>query len=156
MKRREPIYIAVIILLAAVAVGRGTRNTPPQFRVVRDTVVVRDTIRDTVPVIKVRQAVRTDTVFLRAAGDTVFVEVEVPVERRIYETDDYRAVVEGFRPALAEIELYRTTVRITETAAAPVIRKKRWGVGVQAGYGYGAGGVSPYVGVGVQYNIIMW
>lgn len=38
---------------------------------------------------------------------------------------------------------------------APVVtaRPRRWGVGVQAGYGITADGLRPYIGVGVQYHL---
>lgn len=32
--------------------------------------------------------------------------------------------------------------------------KHRWGLGLSAGYGYGFGGWQPYVGIGVNYNLI--
>lgn len=40
-------------------------------------------------------------------GDSVV----IPIERRIYETDKYRAVVEGWRPTLVDMEVYNTTIR---------------------------------------------
>jgi hypothetical protein len=124
-----------------------------------DTLVVRDTIRDTVPVVIERRMVRTDTVWLKSAGDTVFVEVEVPVEQKIYQTADYRAVVEGFRPRLAEIEIFRNTTYIKEsTVTTQRLQRPRWGIGVQVGYGIGLSGDrlsrTTYIGLGVQYNLI--
>ena len=38
----------------------------------------------------------------------------------------------------------------------PVKANPRWGVGLQGGVGVGKSGVTPYVGVGVQYNILTW
>ena len=44
------------------------------------------------------------------------------------------------------------------TKEIPVIQntKTRWGLGVQAGVGAGKGGLSPYVGIGVSYNLLSW
>ncbi len=35
-----------------------------------------------------------------------------------------------------------------------VQKKKPWGIGVQVGGGFGLNGITPYVGVGISYNII--
>jgi hypothetical protein len=133
-----------------------------------DTLVVRDTIRDTVPVPRTRHIVRIDTVWLRSVDEKSpadSIKVETPIEQKIYQTDDYRAVVEGFRPALVEMEIYRNTLHIdreTHTTTTITPRPKRWGIGIQIGYGYAPTAVAtgrnfhPYVGIGAQYNIIMW
>lgn len=150
---REAAYIIIIIALTLISLKQrpcGTAKTETRY----DTVFVKDTIRDTVLSVCVSQIVRTDTVWLRAAGDTTLVEVEVPVERRTYETKDYRAVVEGFNPRLAEMEVYRNTVYVNKTETVLPRRPSRWGIGIQAGYGYTLSGPTPYIGVGIQYNII--
>lgn len=152
---RETAYIIIIVVLAALLLAprpRGTAIVETRY----DTVFVRDTIRDTVLSVRTARIVRTDTLWLRSARDTVLVEVEVPVERKTYETENYRAVVEGFRPRLAEIEIYRSTVYIGKTETVSVRRPHRWGIGIQAGYGYTLSGPSPYIGIGLQYNIIAW
>lgn len=155
-------FAAIIIWLAAAGMffaGRGCGRDcgGRQFETTTrtDTVVVRDTLRDTVLVPVERFAVRVDTVWMQAAGDTVRIEVEAPVERRVYATDDYRAVVEGFRPALVEMELYLKTARITSVATR-TSPPDRWGIGIQAGWGLGPKGAVPYVGIGVQYNVLAW
>lgn len=121
-----------------------------------DTLVVRDTIMRDRPVFVDRYLVRTDTVKLAVHDTTLRVDsvlVDVPIERRIYEEDSlYRAVVSGYRPSLDSLLVYRTTTEITKFVPVPV--KKRWGVGIQAGYGFSRQGISPYVGVGISYNLI--
>ena len=125
-----------------------------------DTVVVRDTVRDTVLVPVNRYLVRIDTVRVKIAGDTVYVEAEVPIHQRVYQTDDYRAVVEGFRPELVAMEVYRQTHYITKIETVPVPDRKRWGIGLHAGYGatvYGGRVIMvPTVGVGVSYDLFRW
>jgi hypothetical protein len=119
-----------------------------------------DTIRDTVLVPKIKYIARIDTVLLRVPGDTIQVEVEVPIERKTYQTEDYKAEIEGFRPSLVSMELYRQTQAITQIRTVAVPDRKRWGVGIQAGYGVGLQGgqvkTFPYIGVGVSYDIIRW
>lgn len=155
MRRRDIIYITTILLLiAAVCLRRPA--AAPHIETRCDTVVVRDTIRDTVLAVHTVRHERVDTVWLRTTRDTVLVEVEVPIERKTYMTAEYRAVVEGFHPRLAEIEVYRSTVRIDRTETAALKRPSRWGIGVQAGYGITPRGPQPYIGIGVQYNIITW
>ena len=98
------------------------------------------------------ESVRCDTVL---TADTLLVPVVVPIERRVYVTADYRAEVEGYRPRLVSMELYRQTQVVTETPAA---RPQRWGIGIQAGYGLAprTGRFEPYIGVGIQYSIWQW
>jgi hypothetical protein len=164
--------ITTIILFMAAAsaiflAGRGCRGwrkgggyCRAQMRT--DTIVVRDTLRDTVLVPVERLVVRVDTLYLHAPGDTVRIRVAAPIERKVYATADYRAVVEGFRPVLTEMELYPATTRITTLPGGAIERRPpggssaRWGIGVQAGWGLTPKGAAPYVGVGVQYNFVTW
>ena len=108
--------------------------------------------------------VQTDTLRIR---DTVLVDKPVPVEVRVvdtmlvakqYEDSLFRAQVSGYRPSLDWIEVYPQTVYLTKVVKTQDVR--RWGVGLQAGYGaYVAGGqvrLSPYVGVGISYDILRW
>lgn len=119
--------------------------------VLRDTVTVRDTVCDTVPrpvLVRfdhwdtLRVAVRT-TDTLR---DSVY--IPVPIERREYRTEDYRAVVSGYRPRLDLMEVYRKTRTVTVTK-----KPKRWGIGPTAGFGIPGGW---YVGIGVSYDLWQW
>lgn len=101
-------------------------------------------------------------VMLFAPADTVWqtrvvvdsVEVNVAMESRTYSDSTYRAQVSGpaiggLHPTLDWVETYSRTTTTT-------IKQKpsRWGLGVQVGYGASKDGLSPYVGVGVQYNIL--
>ncbi len=85
-------------------------------------------------------------------GDTV-----VQRELAYYEDSLYRAWVSGYRPRLDSIEIYPKTVTHTITndiyLTIKVKDKRRWGLGLQAGYGYPGGF---YVGAGVSYNLFMW
>ncbi|MDR2911320.1 MAG: hypothetical protein LBV47_08180, partial [Bacteroidales bacterium] len=75
-------------------------------------------------------------------------------EQKEYKTDDYRAVIEGYVANLLSMEVYPETQIITKTKTVTVTKKNQWGVGIQAGYGITAGKLSPYIGVGVQWNLI--
>lgn len=84
------------------------------------------------------------------AGDSS--DVEVPITRTVYEDSTYRAVVSGYRASLEEITVFPR--RELWTVRQPVVAKrKRWSVGVQAGYGMTPAGFQPYLGVGVSCNL---
>lgn len=145
------ILCGVLAVVAAWGWMRPKGMRPPVT--VLDTLVVRDTVHDSVPrPVQVRfDHWDTFPVYIRDI-DTLTVReslyVPVPVERREYRTDEYRAVVSGWHPQLELMEVYRTTQTIV---AAP--KARRWGLGVQAGVGYPHGW---YVGVGVSYDLWQW
>ena len=156
---------AVLILLAALALAGsyllGRRSVKPEIVEIHrtDTVVVRDTVRETVLVPKVRYLTRVDTVLLPVPGDTVEVPVLVPISRNVYEGEDYRAVVSGFRASLDTLDIFRKTQTVTNTVVQRVEvpgKPKRWGIGVSAGYALTPQGMKPYIGAGVQYNFLSW
>lgn len=84
-------------------------------------------------------------------GDTV-----VGREQAYYEDSLYRAWVSGYRPRLDSLQIFPRTVyqNVTNDIYHTIIpKKKRWGLGLQAGYSYPNGW---YVGVGVSCNLFMW
>lgn len=154
------VVIAVIALaLISVAFLLGRRSVKPEIVEIHttDTVVVRDTVRETVLVPKVRYLTRVDTVLLKVPGDTVEVPVLVPISRNVYEGEDYRAVVSGFRASLDTLDIFRKTQTVTNTVVQRVEvpgKPKRWGIGVSAGYALTPQGVKPYIGAGISYSFI--
>lgn len=156
------VVIAVIALaLIAVAFLLGRRSVKPEIVEIHrtDTVVVRDTVRETVLVPEVRYLTRVDTVLLKVPGDAVKVPVLVPISRKVYEGEDYRAVVSGFRASLDTLDIFRRTQTVTNTVVQRVEvpgKPKRWGIGVSAGYALTPQGMKPYIGAGVQYNFLSW
>lgn len=151
------VVIALALIAAAFLLGR--RSVKPEIVEIHttDTVVVRDTVRETVLVPKVRYLTRVDTVLLPVPGDTVEVPVLVPISRNVYEGEDYRAVVSGFRASLDTLDIFRKTQTVTNTVAQRVEvpgKPKRWGIGVSAGYALTPQGVKPYIGAGISYSFI--
>ena len=82
--------------------------------------------------------------------------IELPREYLVYKDTSYRAVVSGVQPRLDSIEVYSKTITETITKTIQVPDKKRWGFGVNVSAGYDGKKVRPFVGVGVQYNVIRW
>ena len=160
------VVIALALIAAAFLLGR--RSVKPEIVKIHrtDTVVVRDTVRETVLVPKVRYLTRVDTVLLPVPGDTVLlpvpgdtveVPVLVPISRNVYEGEDYRAVVSGFRASLDTLDIFRKTQTVTNTVVQRVEvpgKPKRWGIGVSAGYALTPQGVKPYIGAGISYSFI--
>lgn len=156
------VVIAVIALaLIAVAFLLGRRSVKPEIVEIHrtDTMWMRDTVRETVLVPEVRYLTRVDTVLLKVPGDAVKVPVLVPISRKVYEGEDYRAVVSGFRASLDTLDIFRKTQTVTNTVVQRVEvpgKPKRWGIGVSAGYALTLKGMKPYIGAGVQYNFLSW
>lgn len=140
---------------------------------ITDTVYIKEIVRDTVLIPKEIYVARVDTVVINIpyeslapdnpiAADTTSgmlsgnkeFNVLLPVERKVYETNFYRAVIEGYKPELLEMSVFPETKYVTSTEIRTVKKKTRLGVGLQAGYGVTGDKLKPYVGVGVQYNII--
>ena len=116
---------------------------------------------------KIQTVVKTDTVFISAPmavfwqilpNDTVRIgDTLLHRKRAVYEDSLYRAVVSGYvDPRLDSMTVYPRMVYQTVTndifhTIKP--KKKRWGFGLQAGYGYPGGF---YVGSGVSYDLWQW
>ena len=145
-----PWILVGVLAVLAVAGWLRPRGAVTTTGYVSDTVVVRDTIRDTVPRYVSVATVRRDTLLVPMPADTVrdSIPVILPIERRVYRTDDYRAVVSGYKPSLDHIEVYRKTQTVTLTP-----KPRRWGIGLQAGISYPAGW---HVGIGISYDIWQW
>ena len=152
--------LAALLLLSGYLLGRRADRAREPAEIVRtDILRIRDTVLVDRPVpVEVRL---TDTMLV-AVTDTVTINdtvyLSLPRETRVYGDSTYRAQVSGYRPALDWIEVYPQTVYLTKVVKTNDV--KRWGIGVQAGYGaYFRDGhirLAPYVGVGISYNIIRW
>lgn len=151
-------WILVCLLVCVVVWMRCNPHDPQTMYVKGDTIRVRDTIVDIVLMPVKETLKRTDTVYLPILIDTTTdrtvegdsIPVLIPITSKEYKTDDYRAVVSGYNPSLDFMEVYRDNKIIT---LSPLQKKKRWGLGLQAGYSYPGGW---YFGAGVSYNLFMW
>lgn len=143
------------LLVATFFLGRHTHKVEPieVERVVYDTIIHERVKVDTMWRTRVEKVylteVRRDTVTVR---DTVL--VEVPIYTYIAQDSLYRIEVEGFNVRFNRIDVYPRTVYITQDKV--VKTSDKWGLGVQVGYGASKQGLSPYIGIGVSYNIFTW
>ena len=151
----------VILLVAFGRIRRLEKELDKYRNAPADTVTVikHDTIKIDSPVpvykyIKEKEYIKiTDSLLVH---DTVTHFVELPREYLVYKDTSYRAVVSGVQPRLDSIEIYQTSTTSTITKFVEVKKKTRWGIGVQAGYGWNGNKCAPYLGAGVQYNIVSW
>ena len=150
--KKLPWIIVLLLSVVCVAVWFRPRTLPPtevrtETRV--RTVVKIDTLLISSPLPPAFFFVTKDTFHI---GDTV-----VNREQAVYVDSMYRAWVSGYRPRLDSIEIYPRTITNTVTNdiyhTIAVKDKRRFGLGIQAGYGY-PGGI--YVGIGISYNLFTW
>lgn len=95
----------------------------------------------------------TDTV---AAADTLATDtaaaVLLPITQRTYTAPEYTAYVSGYLPSLDSITLH--TPRTVITQPPPAAKSKPWSIGIAAGVGAGRGGITPFIGITLQYSLI--
>lgn len=147
----------------------------PIVAVEADTVVVRDTLRIEVPEATSNGVKRRDTVWLKikpvdttktdggikTPPDTVERDTQprlepdggitIPIEEKEYKTDEYKAVIEGWRPRLLSMEVYPKTTTVTKTVTK--LQRPRWGVSVGVGGGYDGQRVVPHIGATVGFLV---
>jgi hypothetical protein len=165
---------AVLGLLSGFFSGKAIYDKPMIEKVTRDTVTLYDTIPQYYPKPVEVEHLKTEYKWLTkvvtenvdsaknsansasfSAKDSVL--VEVPIESKHYHASDYDAWVSGYEPSLDSIFVYRKTEYITETIERTIKPKRKpWGIGFHAGYGYDfkSKTAAPFIGVGISYDII--
>ena len=129
------------------------RTTDKEAITITDTLVLTDTIIKFQ--LKPYKVTIIDTIYLPQQPQKPQIDTLIRQEV-IYKDSTYTAVVGGIEPYLKSIEIYPKTIYINNNTTTTIKVRSRFGLGVQAGYGYGRNGLQPYVGIGVQYNLIQW
>lgn len=150
MKKLPWILVILLAVVCVVAWFRPHEPLPAEIRTETKvkTVVEIDTLLISPPMAPLLVFRLTDTMRI---GDTV-----VHREQAYYEDSLYRVWVSGYRPRLDSLQIFPKTVHQTVTNDiyhTIMPKKKRWGLGLQVGYGYPDGF---YVGGGVSYNLFQW
>jgi len=160
MRAKEVIFLLILLIgLGATCFmcGRLTAKrggeSPIVVRV--DTLVIRDTIVSYKPKWMTKRVV--DTAYVPVPeyierNDTIYAVLER--EQMVWEDSLARVYASGINPEVDSVFHYRTERVINHLI--PVKVQSRWGLGVQGGVGFGKDGLTPYVGVGVSYNILSW
>lgn len=98
-------------------------------------------------------AEEADTDTLRAMhGIADTAAVLLPITSRTYSTPEFTATVSGYQPSLDSITIHAPRTIITNNP--PAAKSKPWGIGIAAGIGAGRGGITPFIGITLQYSII--
>ena len=93
----------------------------------------------------------TDTMrSINGIADTA--AVMIPITSRTYSTPEFTATVSGYQPSLDSITIHAPRTIITNNP--PAVKSKPWGIGIAAGIGAGRGGITPFIGITLQYSLI--
>lgn len=162
----KKVLIAAGVILTTAVLGfligyeRG-RSLIPEPEIIRDTLHLRDTLIVEVdrPVTqRIIDTLEVEVIATRTVHDTIL--ATLPREERTYQDSSYTAIVSGIHPRLDYLAIYPEKEIVTITEKIQVPKANRWGLGIQAGYGFTVqGGMvkhGPYVGVGISYNIATW
>ena len=132
------------------------RTTDKEVITITDTLVLTDTIIKMQP--KPYKVTIIDTIYLpQQPQKPQQPQIDTLIRQEvIYKDSTYMAVVGGIEPYLKSIEIYPKTIYVNNNTTTTIKVRSRFGLGVQAGYGLSRNGLQPYVGIGVQYNLIQW
>lgn len=125
-------------------------DTIPYYQMVpKDSLVIRY-VTKTLPVSEnVKDSIRL------ACGDSV--SIDLPITQKEYRDSTYVAWVSGYEPALDSLHIFQKTYTTTIYQPEYIKTKpKRWGLGLQVGAGVTPDKITPYIGIGVSYNIFTW
>lgn len=159
MKKISYLLICLLGISIGLLIGRKMSG-PAEIKEIEvsrtDTLTIVQT--DTVRIVKPQpyEVVVRDTVYLQYPQNPQYPQGDVLVQEvKTYKDSSYTATISGINAYLEHIEVYPKTVTKYITTTEFVREKpKKWGIGIQAGYGIGRNGLQPYVGVGVSYNLI--
>lgn len=165
MKQIISIILAVLLIFMLGFMFGEIRGV--SFHDTDEADTVRDTIYDTIHVI---EPVPVDSMVVRYKTvkvpviDTIKIYdftnedwydpitdsalVSLPITEMHYHNELYDAYISGFEPSLDSIFIHQPTITITKN-----IKPRKWGVGLQGGYGMTPKGFQPYVGLGFYYRL---
>ena len=154
--------IAVAVLIGFLIGHKHPRKSPVEpIKEKVDTLLIFDTITLSKPVfvekIKLDSVLIpvTDTLWLH---DTLYVYLER--EQIQWQDSLCRVYASGVNPQVDSVTHFVRETIVNREISVPVKVKSRWGLGIQVGYGAGINGkqvyLTPYVGVGISYNILSW
>lgn len=152
---------AVLMSLSVFCISHNRPVKPTEQKIVRDTIIFRDTIRIEKPIEKELRV--TDTLYVSVTdtivkNDTTYVYL-VKTEK-VYADSTYRLQVSGYKPTLDWIEVYPVHITVFEKETKVITENNKWGLGLTLGYGISTYSkqviLSPYIGLGISYNFIRW
>ena len=154
--------IAVAVLIGFLIGQKHPQKSPMEpIKEKVDTLLIFDTITLTKPVFV--EKIQLDSVYMPVTDtlwkhDTLYVYL---VREQIQWQDSLcRVYASGINPQVDSVTHFVQETIVNREISVPVKVKSRWGLGIQVGYGAGVNGkqvyLTPYVGVGISYNILSW
>ena len=154
--------IAVAVLIGFLIGQKHPQKSPVEpIKEKVDTLLIFDTITLTKPVFV--EKIQLDSVYMPVTDtlwkhDTLYVYLER--EQIQWQDSLCRVYASGINPQVDSVTHFVQETIINREISVPVKVKSRWGLGIQVGYGAGINGkqvyLTPYVGVGISYNILSW
>ena len=154
--------IAVAVLIGFLIGQQHPQKSPVEpIKEKVDTLLIFDTITLTKPVFV--EKIQLDSVYMPVTDtlwkhDTLYVYLER--EQIQWQDSLCRVYASGINPQVDSVTHFVQETIINKEISIPVKVKSRWGLGIQVGYGAGVNGkqvyLTPYVGVGISYNILSW
>lgn len=157
--------VAKVALIVVIAFSAGQRHAqkrlilPQKERV--DTLFIRDTILSEIPVYVTR--IKIDSIpYPVPVTDTLWKTDTIWLEREqvMWQDSLSKVYASGVSVKIDSVLHYVPTQVVTKERDVVVKVKPKWSIGVHAGYGaFAKNGqvyTSPYIGVGVSYNLLSW
>ncbi len=154
--------IAIAVLIGFLIGQKHPQKSPVEpIKEKVDTLLIFDTITLTKPVFV--EKIQLDSVYMPVTDtlwkhDTLYVYLER--EQIQWQDSLCRVYASGINPQVDSVTHFVQETIVTREISVPVKVKSRWGLGIQVGYGAGINGkqvyLTPYVGVGISYNILSW
>ena len=154
--------IAVAVLIGFLIGQQHPQKSPVEpIKEKVDTLLIFDTITLTKPVFV--EKIQLDSVYMPVTDtlwkhDTLYVYLER--EQIQWQDSLCRVYASGINPQVDSVTHFVQETIVNREIPVPVKVKSRWGLGIQVGYGAGVNGkqvyMTPYVGVGISYNILSW
>lgn len=153
------LLILVCVFLFGFLIGQKHPQKSPvePIKTKVDTLVIRDTMMCYKPIYVDR--VKLDSVLVPVLDtmmihDTTFVYLER--EKVTWRDSLCEVYASGIMASVDSVRHFQEDKYITIEKQVPVKVKTHWGLGVNAGYGVGKGCFTPYIGVGISYNLLSW
>lgn len=156
------VEVAIIVVIAFSAGQRHALDRlilPQKERV--DTLFIRDTILSEIPVYVTRT--KTDSIpYPVPVTDTLWKTDTIWLQREqvMWQDSLSKVYASGVSVEIDSVLHFVPTQVITKERDVIVKVKPKWSIGIHAGYGAFANNgqiaTSPYIGVGVSYNLISW
>lgn len=151
MKIKINLLIIFIIVLICLKCYHSNNRKEESIRTDTITIIKRDTITiiKPQPIVEYRDRIIKDTLY---NTDSVPVLVDIPIETKVYQDSNYRAVVSGYKASLDTISiLNKNQIQYINKIT---YKTKKWNISPAVGLGYGILNrkIDMYVGFSLNYN----